>query len=382
MKKILLFIRSLNAGGSERQLVVTAKGLAERGYDVTVLTFYSGGFYADELSGTKVRLLSLHKKGRWDLVAFFCRLISLLRNEAPDTVYSYLGGANIFSIMTRPFISRTQFVWGVRTSNMDLDRYDWAARWSYWVECRLARFTDHIVANSHVGMEYAVAHGFPASKMAVIPNGIDTVHFRPDKVAGVPVRKAWGIGDDERLIGLVGRIDPMKGHPTFLDAAALIKQQLPNVRFVCVGNGEAEYENAMRKLAMEMGLEDVLIWAGVRSNMVEVYNALDISSSSSCSEGFPNVIGEAMSCGVPCVVTDVGDSALLVGQAGLVVPPNDSEALCSAWREMLLLDETEFRAISAAARNHITNQFSTSTLLASTERVLCGGEGGTELSNG
>lgn len=370
MKRILFFIRSLNAGGAERQLVVTAKGLAERGYDVTVLTFYSGGFYADELSGTKVHLLSLHKKGRWDLVAFFCRLISLLRTEAPDTIYSFLGGANIFSILSRPFIPRTRFVWGVRASNMDLDCYDRTSRWSYWVECRLARFADHIVANSHAGLEYAVEHGFPASKMAVIPNGIDTVRFRPDKAAGMLVRKAWGIGDDERLIGLVGRIDPMKGHPTFLDAAALIKDQLPNVRFVCVGNGEAEYENAMRKLAMEMGLKDVLIWAGVRSNMVEVYNAFDIASSSSCSEGFPNIIGEAMACGVPCVVTDVGDSALVVGQAGLVVPPNDCGALCSAWREMLLFETKEFCAMSVSARDRIMSKFSIRTLLDSTEQVI------------
>jgi glycosyltransferase involved in cell wall biosynthesis len=371
MKKILFFIRSLNVGGAERQLVVTAKGLAERGYDVTVLTFYSGGAYAEELRDSKVRLLSLHKKGRWDLIPFFFSLISVLRSETPDAVYSFLGVANIFSVLARPFVPNTRVIWGVRASNMDLRRYDWATRWSYWVECRLARFADLIVTNSRAGLGYSVVQGFPRAKMVAIPNGIDTERFQPDKMVGKRLRETWGIGEDERLIGLIGRIDPMKDHSTFLKAAALIRQQVENVRFVCVGKGQEEYEKSMRRLATEMGLDDVLVWAGEHANMMEVYNALDIaSSSSSYGEGFPNVVGEAMSCSVPCVVTDVGDSALLVGRTGWVVPPNDTEALCSVWSEMLLLEEMEFRAKAVAARNRVISQFSINDLLNSTEQSL------------
>ena len=372
MKKILLFIRSLNAGGAERQLVVTAKGLAERGHEVTVLTFYSGGFYAAELSGTKVRLLSLNKKGRWDLLTFFFRLIALLRKQAPDVVYSYLVTANTFSVLARRFIPRTRIIWGVRASNVDLRHYDLVTRWSYWIECRLARFADYIVTNSHAGLEHAVGRGFPREKMTVIANGIDTERFRPDKVAGERVRKMWGVGEDEYLIGLVGRIEPLKGHPIFLKAAALIKCQLPNVRFACVGKGEAEYENAMRELATAMGLDDVLIWAGRHSNMMAVYNAFDITTSSSYSEGFPNVLGEALSCGVPCVVTDVGDSVLIIGEVGLVVPSSDSAALCAAWCEILSLEVLELRSMSDAARERAISKFSVSALLDSTEKVLLG----------
>ena len=373
MKKILFFIRSLNAGGAERQLVVTAKGLAERGHQVTVLTFYSGGCYADELTGTKVRLLSLHKKGRWDLLSFFFRLLMDLRKQASDVIYSFLGTANIFAVLMRPFIPQTRVVWGVRASNMDLDKYDWLSRWSYWLECRLAHFADQIVANSHAGLEYAVAHGFHRKNITVIPNGIDTERFLPDRAAGKRMRETWGVGKNERLIGLVGRIDPMKGHPIFLEAAAQIKRKQASVRFVCVGKGETEYENSMRELAREMGLDDVLIWAGVCSNMVEVYNAFDIASSSSYSEGFPNVLGEAMACGVPCVVTDVGDSALVVGETCLVVPAKDSKALSAAWNEMLSLGVTEFRDLSSTVRERIINGFSINSLIEGTEQVLLEG---------
>jgi glycosyltransferase involved in cell wall biosynthesis len=383
IKKVLFFIRSLNVGGAERQIVITAKGLAEQGYDVTVLTFYSGGAYAEEFLDTKVRLLSLHKKGRWDLLPFFFSLISVLRRESPNAVYSFLGVANIFSVLARSFVPNMRVIWGVRASNMDLRRYDWATRWSYWLECRLARFADLIVANSRAGLEYAVAKGFPRGKMVAVPNGIDTERFRPDKEAGQHIRETWGVGENERLIGLVGRIDPMKDHSNFLKAAALIRCQVENVRFVCVGKGEEGYEKSMRSLATKMGLDDVLIWAGEYSNMMEVYNALDIaSSSSSYGEGFPNVVGEAMSCSVPCVVTDVGDSALLIGLTGWVVPRNDSEALCSVWSEMLLLDEMEFRAKAVTSRERVISEFSINDLINSTEQLLCKEVGSAELSDG
>ena len=370
MKKVLFLIRSLNVGGAERQIVITAKGLAEQGYDVTVLTFYSGGAYAEELLDTKVRLLSLHKKGRWDLFPFFFSLISVLRRESPNAVYSFLGVANIFSLLVRSFVPDMRVIWGVRASNMDLRYFDWATRWSYWLECRLARFADLIIANSQAGLEYSVSQGFPRRKMVAVPNGIDTERFRPDKEAGQRIRETWGVGENERLIGLVGRIDPMKGHSIFFQAAVLIRCQVENVRFVCVGKGEESYEKSMRSLATKMGLDDILIWAGEHSNMMGVYNALDIVSTASLSEGFPNVVGEAMSCSVPCVVTDVGDSALLVGPTGYVVPPNDSKALSSVWSEMFLLDEMEFRAKAVASRERVISEFSINDLITSTEQLL------------
>ncbi len=372
MNKILFFIRSLDAGGAERQLIVTARGLAERGHEVTVLTFYSGGFYADALTDTKVQLLSLNKKGRWDLQVFFNRLRNVLHQQSPDVIYSFMGTPNVLSVLSRLFIPSTRIVWGVRASNMDLDRYDWLSRWNYWLECRLARFADTIITNSQAGLEYAVAQGFPEKRVKVIHNGIDTKQFKLDKEAGKRLRRTWGVTDDQKLIGLVARIDPMKDHPTFLKTAALIKQREPNARFVCVGKGNSGFGESMHNLATELGLDDVLIWARRCSDMVAVYNAFDIAVSSSYGEGFPNVIGEAMACGVPCVVTDVGDSALLIGETGIVVPPNDSGALFCALDEMLSLGPTRYRSLAVAARERVESRFALDNLVNATEDVLCG----------
>ncbi len=370
MKKTLFFIRSLNAGGAERQLVITAKELAGRGDKVTVLTFYSGGFYADELTNTNVQLLSLNKKGRWDLFAFIFRLRKVLHRQAPDVIYSFLGIANSLTVLFRPFIPATRIVWGVRASNMDLAQYDWLFCWSYRLECYLSRFADTIIANSHAGLEYAVEHGFPRKKMLVIPNGIDTERFYPNKLLGKSLRKTWGVAKDEFLIGVVGRIEPMKGILVFLESVAMIKQQYPQLRFVWVGAGESSYEEKMRQLATKLSLDDVLIWAGRHTDMFAVYNAFNITSSSSYSEGFPNVIGEAMACGVPCVVTDVGDSAMLVGDTGLLVPAKASQALAMAWTEMLVLDKEEFGRLALLARKRVVDEFSVRALIDKTDSVL------------
>lgn len=369
-KKIFFFIRSLNAGGAERQLVVTAKGLAERGHKVTILTFYSGGFYEDELLDTKVQLKSLHKEGRWDVLFFLFRLTNVLRAQKPMVIYSFLGTANILAVIMRPFLPATKLVWGVRASNMDLDKYDWLTRWSYWLECKLSRFADTIIANSNAGLEYAVEHGFPKEKMSVIPNGIDTEKFRPDKSAGKLLRKEWCVTEDQRLIGVVGRIDPMKGIPTFLEAVKIIMQSHSQIRFVWVGVGDADFEQSMHQLASQLGLDKVMTWAGRYDDMLAVYNAFDIASSSSYGEGFPNVIGEAMACCVPCVVTDAGDSALIVDETGIVVPAKDSEALAAGWKNLFLLDEVRFQERSAAARKRIINLFSVVDLCIKTEQLL------------
>ncbi len=161
----------------------------------------------------------------------------------------------------------------------------------------------------------------------MIHGGVDSDRFKPDCDSGRRGRKAWVVDDNAFLIGLVGRLDPMKDHLTFFNAAELLSGRQLNVRFACVGGGPQHYAARLRHVAENYEIADRLIWASEREDMPDVYNALDIACSSSIGEGMPNVIAEVMAWGVPCVVTDVGDSALLVGAAGFVVSPDDPYAL-------------------------------------------------------
>lgn len=366
--KILLLCRSLGVGGTERQIVVLAKGLQQQGHDVNVMVFYANGTLEGELHESGIPVFDLRKSGRWDVLPFFMRAVRLVRKLKPRMIYGFLGTPNILTALLKPIFPKTGMVWGVRASNVNLDRYDWLSRLSYRIECRLSRFADLIICNSRSGLEYAVAHGFPRTQMTVIPNGIDTERFKPDATTREQVRTAWGIAENEILIGLVARLDPMKDHPTFLRAAAMLLHERSDVRFVCVGDGPEPYRSELHRLASKLGLNGRLIWAGARHDMSAVYNALDIAASSSCTEGFSNTIAEAMSCGVPCVVTDVGDSALIVDASGCVVPPAMPDALCAGFLLMLKQLGPDIRD---AARASIVNRFTNDALINNTVDILC-----------
>ena len=370
--RIFFLIRSLECGGAERQLVELALGLKQNGHDITVAVFYSGGPLAEPLLNAGVPVVSLDKRGRWDIAPFFLRLLRVLRKYQPDFLYAFMGIPCILSVFMKIILSDLSVVWGVRASNMDLSRYDWLSRYAYRLECVLSVFADLIIANSHAGREYAIFNGFPREKIVVISNGIDTNKFKPCREDGERLRKEWGVSSKEKLVGLVARLDPMKDHPTFITAAGMLAAQCEDVKFVCVGDGPVEYKGQLIKLTNKAGLAGKIIWSGARSDVSAIYNALDVFTLTSISEGFPNVVGEAMASGVPCVVTDVGDVRGLVGDTGIVVPPGDPIKLTKGMAGMLLKIGLESHETEQRARQRIVECFSTAGLADKTDRALSG----------
>lgn len=366
--RIAFLTRSLNYGGAERQLVTLARGLAARGHEVHVGVFYSGGPLGAELRDCPVWLHELGKRGRWDVAGFLARTRRFLRRVEPEVLHGYLVAPNLVSLLLARRRRGVRVVWGVRASDMDLDRYDWLARATFGLSRRLAGRADLIIANSEAGLRFHAERGFPRDRMVCIPNGIDATRFRPDRKAGRICRAEWNVGPGASLIGHVGRLDPMKDHPTFLEAAARLARERGDVRFVCVGEGPPAYTAELKARARELELGSRLIWAGSRDDMPAVFNALDLLTSSSCfGEGFPNVVAEAMACGVPCVVTDVGDSARVVGDLGTVVPPGEPDRLVDGWRELL---DREPPPSAAALHRRIAQEFSIDALVERTERQL------------
>lgn len=369
--KIAFLIRDLNYGGAQRQLVTLVKALDKQGFDITVLCFYPGGPLEKNLEDSQVKVISLEKRGRWDLFSFFWRLVHCLKDIQPDVLHGYLSESNVLTTFVKPFFPSTRIIWGVRVSDVDLIYSDWLSRLNFQWECFFSRFADLIIVNSKAGRDYHLAHGFPADKMVVIPNGIDSDRFKPDLEAKVKVRSEWGIPDDTLLIGMVGRLAPMKDYPTFLKAAALLCNDRQDVRFVCVGSGSEDYTQELYQLTAQLNLSEKVIWAGSRADMPAVYNAFDIlCSSSAYGEGFANVIGEAMACGIPCVVTDVGDSAWIVENVGTVVPAQNPEALVAGWRSLIEQQQYKNTELKLNARTRIISEFNGNKLLQNVVSLL------------
>jgi glycosyltransferase involved in cell wall biosynthesis len=202
----------------------------------------------------------------------------------------------------------------------------------------------------------------------LIPNGFDPVAFRPDPDARTALRAELRLSTDAPLIGVVARYDRQKDHQTFVAAAARLHARLPNVHFVLCGNGVDQANVELMGWINAAGLSHVCHLLGERNDVARVTAALDLATlSSAYGEGFPNVLGEAMACEVPCVATDVGDSAHVVGDAGRIVPAGDADALARAWGDLLTAGKDELKTLGQRARRRILENFSISRVTHSYE---------------
>ncbi|MBF0160326.1 MAG: glycosyltransferase, partial [Magnetococcales bacterium] len=343
----------------------------QRGHEVSVALFYRGGVFEQVLQQAGIPIHDLGKRSRWHLVSFLWRLIRLVQQQRPDILHSYLVEPNVLALLLRWFYASVRVVWGVRASNMDMARYDWLQRLGFDVSCWLSRWADLIVANSQVGLRYHQEQGYPAGRMVLVANGIDVELFQPDETGRIRLRQQWQIDDQQQLVGIVARLDPMKDHVTFLRAALLASEQDASLRFVCVGDGPDPYRKVLQQQAQAWGLQDRLLWAGAHNDMPAVYTALDIGvSSSAFGEGFSNAVAEGMACGRSFVVTDVGDSADIVADNGLVVPVGDAHAMAQAIVTLAQRLRQQRDQYHQQARAAIVNRFSPQRLAQETEQLL------------
>jgi glycosyltransferase involved in cell wall biosynthesis len=327
--KVLLLTRSLNAGGAERQLVILAKSLHSRGIPVTVMVFYGDGPFRPELDEAGVQVIDLKKSGRWDVIRFAFRMVQSVREFRPDVIYSFMG-ANIIATCLKPLLGKTKIVWGVRSSDMDLSYYDWLSRFFDHIAISLSRFADAIICKSERGQEHIRRQGYANSAIAFIPNGIDLARFMHTASSRQARRSGWDVPEERVVLGIMARIDGMKDHTTLLEAVKRALEVHPKVRLVCVGSGDETLHERLMQQTLSLGIQYSVHWVGHSCEPVKDYSAFDVLVSSSMTEAFPNVIGEAMACGLPVVATDVGDCRRIVGDCGWIVPPKDPEALAAA----------------------------------------------------
>jgi glycosyltransferase involved in cell wall biosynthesis len=366
--RVLFLVRALPVGGAEQQLVMLATGLAARGHMIRVCTCYEPGPLAATLWDAGVSVASLGQGGAWDVPRAAWRLRDEVEDWNPDVVHGYMPTSNLIAALALGRRPRPALVWGVRASGIEWDAYGWTARAAFAATRALAARPRLIIANSEAGRRWHVAQGYPASRMVVIPNGVDTVRFHPDAAARHAMRTLWDVDARARVIGVVARFDPMKDHATALRAIAEGGEALRNTRFVLAGHGDPAYVDELHRLAASLGVAERVRWIDARGSVERVHAALDVHTSSSAfGEGFSNAIAESMASGVPNVATDVGDAISLIGDTGVVVPARDPSALARAWERVLADDPP---ALGARARERVRERFSVAALVDRTEAAL------------
>lgn len=362
--EIVHVIHSLNRGGAEETLVRLAATMNPERFRTTVVVLTDdSGVVGAPARARGIRLVSLraHHVVPLDAVT---RLARFLRSEKPDVVQTWLYKADfIGTLAAKAARIPISLAWNVRGGEANA-----RSRPLVGVLARLSRFPDLVVANSEAGRRYHEARGYRC-RWRVLHNGVDTDRFSaPEGRVLHPKLVALGIGLDDFVVGLVARYDAVKDHATFVEAASIAAAACPDMRFVLVGR-EVDTSPELQEHITRRGLQARFRRFGDQADVEDFVRSFDVASLSSVSEGFPNVIGEAMACSIPCVVTDVGEAAYIVGDTGIVVPPRDPAALARGWETMYRLPADARRARGRAARLRIQRTFSMGAFVAAYEAL-------------
>jgi glycosyltransferase involved in cell wall biosynthesis len=334
---VLHIITGLGAGGAEAMLARLVLANPDSGLvRNVVISLLDDGVYATKLrdAGIDVYSLGLDRFSR--LPARFLRLVLLVRRIRPDVVMTWLYHADLLGTLAAiaSGLGAGRVIWNLRCSNIDFDNYAYTTHWIVKILAWLSPLPKAVTANSRTGQRVHEALGYRPRHWAFLPNGVDVDEYRPNERDRIQVRNELGFDASTFAVGMIARLDPQKDHGTFLAAAKMVAARWPHVRFVLVGRN-----------TNELPAFDQVLTLGERRDIPRLLRGLDlVVLSSAYGEGSPNVLTEAMATGVLCITTDVGDSAALVGDSGIVIPPQNSEAL-AAGIDTLLSEAREARAL-------------------------------------
>ena len=266
---------------------------------------------------------------------------------------------NLAASFARPWLpGKPPVVWGIHHSIGHLEMEKRMTRTMIRLGARFSGLADRILYVSEVSRRQHSALGYRESHALTIPNGVDTARFRAAPEARAGLTDALGLQEGVLLIGLFARYHPIKDHANFLRAAALLSERHAQAHFVLAGSGVDEGNRDLTALVRQLGIADRVHYLGERADIDRLLPALDIFCLSSYGEALPLILLEAMSCGLPCVTTDVGDAAAVVGDTGLSVAPSDHEALAAALASLTEAGEERRKALGKAARERVILHYS------------------------
>jgi glycosyltransferase involved in cell wall biosynthesis len=354
MSRILHIITGLSAGGAEMalyRLIVSSRGGS---YTHSVVTLTSGGSMRQRFLDAGIEVVTLDFKR--SPISQFIRLLALIRRIRPDIVQTWMYHADMLGGLAARMAGNRNVVWGIRTTSIQKGAYSIAlirrmCAWlSWWVPHTI------VCAAEASRQSHAVA-GYDSMRMVVVQNGFDLAAMAAPAAQKAALRTQCGFAPDDIVVGCVGRFDVDKDFRNFVRAAGLLAQQHSHVRFLMVGPGLDKANAELAGWIAETGHAARFVLLGERADAPVCLASMDVFCLSSRNEGFPNVVGEAMGMDVPCVVTDVGDAALLVADTGVIVPKEDPHALANGIADLLAMTPAARKQLGQRARERVQSEF-------------------------
>lgn len=357
-KTVLYITTGLYTGGGERMLYNLLSQINKERFNPVVVSLLDRGTWGDRIAALDIPVRTVNMQRSKPTPAALMRLIKIVRQVKPDLIQGWMYHGNLAALLASIFsLMKIPVVWSIHNcaDSLMADNKMTAAvnKLSAW----LSQLPANVAFVSRTSKLQHEALGYFPKNTCVIPNGFDTSIFKPSVEARLALRSELGIAHNCFLIGLICRYHPMKDHENFLQAAAILLKDYPDINFVLAGTEVDVNNKNLQPLIQNLGSQQIHL-LGERCDMPCLTAALDISSSASAyGEAFPMVVGEAMACGVPCVVTDVGDSGWLVGDTGKIVAPRNPQALANAWKQLIEIGVEARQALGQAARSRVIECF-------------------------
>lgn len=372
--KILHCITGLSADGAQRMLLRLAEGLMPIGFANVIVNLGEEAPLADRFRAIGASVTSLGMSQLRGLPADLLRLRRLIEGERPDVLQGWMYHANC-TLACAALWARWRKVplfWNIRRGLDDLRERKPSTRAIIRVSRAISRIPEQIIYCTPQSRQQHEDFGFNAYRGTVVGNGFDTEAFAPRRHTRAEVLSRLGIPSDATVIGHIGRWDLAKGHRYLIDAYVQVVRRFPRARLVMVGRGVDRDNAELITMLRTHSLGTQVHLLGERDDVRDLFPGIDIFCSSSVAEGFPNVIAEAMSCGVPCVVTDTGASRELVDGVGRVVLSRSTRDLANGLSDVLALSSEERTAIGDAARARVQAQYSLDAVVREYVKLYCG----------
>jgi glycosyltransferase involved in cell wall biosynthesis len=367
--KILFIITSLGSGGAEVMLHSLLSSINRDRFEPSVISLVDKGIYGEHIEELNIPVYCVKMLAGKPTINSAKDITKLIKQIEPDLIQGWMYHANLAAQFFNFFAQqKIPVLWSIHHSlhaiSEEKTLTQGIIRFGSWS----SKYVGQVAFVSEKSQAQHQQIGYSKANSCVIPNGFDTSKFKPSAEIRQNFRQELDITDQTFLIGSVARYHAMKDQANFLRAAHLLLAEYPETKFVMVGT-DVDYENqALTSLIDTLGIGDNVHLLGQRSDIPQITPALDIlTSSSAYGEAFPLVIGEAMSCEVTCVVTDIGDSGWIVGDTGKVIPPKNPTALAQAWQEVIMMDTSARADLAQSARNRIIKKFSLVSVVAQYE---------------
>ncbi|MGF1542102.1 MAG: glycosyltransferase family 4 protein [Pleurocapsa sp.] len=371
--KILFISTDLATGGAEMMLYKLLSKIDRTKFQPSVISLMGKDTYGELIEALDIPVHTLEMNQGKPTPNTISKLIKLITKDTPNLIQGWMYHGNLAAQFSS-FISKKKIpvLWSIHHSLHSLDSEKLLTQ----ALIRLGGWTAKSVSKiAFVSQKSRLQHqklGYSAENSCVIPNGFDTLSFQPSFVIKKQLYQELGLASESILIGSIARYHPMKDHATFLQAAQILLTEFIDTHFVLVGTDVDLQNPTLTNLITQLKIGEKVHLLGERRDIPQILPALDIMTSSSAfGEAFPLVIGEAMACQVPCVVTDVGDSALIVEETGRVVPPRNPQALADGWKELILLGAEGRKILGTKARQKVIEHYSLDAIVTQYENLYC-----------